>query len=106
MAPNVQKRRLPRLSRGTVFRGAMLAVAAVLLLVPAASYGGKLNNVYVNGYGASNRATGSYSWATQEIGKAIGAGSLIQNTTVYAPYATNSSTGYGSGAQQKVGVAQ
>lgn len=41
MAPNVQKRRLPRLSRGTVFRGAMLAVAAVLLLVPAASYGGK-----------------------------------------------------------------
>ena len=41
MAPKVQKRRLPRLSRGTVFRGAMLAVAAVLLLVPAASYGGK-----------------------------------------------------------------
>ncbi len=38
MAPNVQKHTL---SRGTVFRGAMLAVAAVLLLVPAASYGGK-----------------------------------------------------------------
>ena len=38
MAPNVQKHTL---SKGTVFRGAMLAVAAVLLLVPAASYGGK-----------------------------------------------------------------
>jgi glucose/mannose transport system substrate-binding protein len=40
MARN-DKRRLPRLSRGTVFRGALLAVAAVLLVVPAASYGGK-----------------------------------------------------------------
>ena len=38
MAANVQKHTL---SKGTVFRGAMLAVAAVLLLVPAASYGGK-----------------------------------------------------------------
>ena len=34
--------RRPRLvSRGTVFRGSMLAVAAVLLVLPAASYGGK-----------------------------------------------------------------
>ncbi len=40
MARN-EKRRLPRLSRGTVFRGALLAVASVLLVVPAASYGGK-----------------------------------------------------------------
>ena len=38
MAANVQKHTL---SKGTVFRGAMLTVAAVLLLVPAASYGGK-----------------------------------------------------------------
>ena len=29
------------LSRGTIFRGALLAVASVLLVVPAASYGGK-----------------------------------------------------------------
>ena len=40
MARN-EKRRLPRLSRGTVFRGALLAVVSVLLVVPAASYGGK-----------------------------------------------------------------
>jgi len=40
MARN-EKRRLPRLSRGTVFRGALLGVASVLLVVPAASYGGK-----------------------------------------------------------------
>jgi glucose/mannose transport system substrate-binding protein len=34
--------RRPRLvSRGTVFRGSMLAVAALLLVLPAASYGGK-----------------------------------------------------------------
>jgi glucose/mannose transport system substrate-binding protein len=37
----IEKRRLPRLSRGTVFRGALLAVVSVLLVVPAASYGGK-----------------------------------------------------------------
>jgi glucose/mannose transport system substrate-binding protein len=41
MPRDVEKRRLPRLSRGTVFRGALLAVASVLLVVPAASYGGK-----------------------------------------------------------------
>jgi glucose/mannose transport system substrate-binding protein len=41
MTRTVETRRLRRLSRGTVFRGALLAVAAVLLVVPAASYGGK-----------------------------------------------------------------
>jgi glucose/mannose transport system substrate-binding protein len=41
MTRTVETRRLRRLSRGTVFRGALLAVASVLLVVPAASYGGK-----------------------------------------------------------------
>lgn len=41
MTLKVEKRRLRGLSRGTVFRAALLAVASVLLVVPAASYGGK-----------------------------------------------------------------
>jgi len=41
MSHNVRVRHLVKPSRGTVFRGAILAVAAVLLALPAASFGSK-----------------------------------------------------------------
>jgi glucose/mannose transport system substrate-binding protein len=41
MTRSTEARRPRLVSRGTVFRGSMLAVAAVLLVLPAASYGGK-----------------------------------------------------------------
>ena len=41
MTRSTEARRPRLVSRGTVFRGSILAVAAVLLVLPAASYGGK-----------------------------------------------------------------
>jgi hypothetical protein len=71
-----------------------------------AANNGTLDNVGVRARGARNLAAGDNSVATQEIGKATGAGNTLTNVNVFAEDARNRATGPDTRAAQKIGVAE